>query len=58
MTIEEPDADRYEQLRSARPDDDVEDTDDLDPREVPLDADPFDVADQHRTVPYDDDQEA
>lgn len=53
MSIEEPDADRFEQLRSATPDED----DDIDPAELPLDADPLDVADQHRTVHFDDDPE-
>lgn len=53
MSIEDPDADRFEQLRSAVPDED----DDIDPAELPLDADPLDVADQHRTVHFDDDPE-
>ena len=56
MSIEDPDADRFEQLLSARPDDD-EDGEGLDPTELPLDADPLDVADQHRAVHYDDDPE-
>lgn len=57
MSIENPDADRREQLRSANyeevEDDEVEE---LDGAELPLDADPSDVADQHRVVPFDDDR--
>lgn len=57
MSIEDPDADRFEQLLSATPDED-DDPEDLDSAEVPLDADPFDVADQHRAVHFDDDPHA
>lgn len=56
MSIEDPDADRVEQLLPATPDDD-EGAEDLDPEELPLDADPLDVADQHRAVYFDDDPE-
>lgn len=55
MSIEDPDADRFEQLLSATPD---EEDEDLDPAEVPLDADPRDVVDQHRAVHFDDDPHA
>ncbi len=56
MSIEDPDADRFEQLRSVIPDDD-EDAEGLASGELPLDADPLDVADQHRAVYLDDDLE-
>jgi hypothetical protein len=54
MSIEDPEVDRFEQLLDAGYDDpeDVEY-----PEELPLDADPLDVADQHRSVPLDDDLE-
>jgi hypothetical protein len=51
MSIEDPDADRREQLQSVG-DDDAEDFELGDP---PLDANPADVAEQHRLVPFDDD---
>ncbi|MGH4012852.1 MAG: hypothetical protein ACRDSL_02715 [Pseudonocardiaceae bacterium] len=57
MSSEEPNADRIEQLRPATTDE-IEYADDLDPGELPLDADPRDVADQHRPVPFDEDLDA
>lgn len=59
MSIEDPEADRFEQLRSVAPGDyeAPDGYDDIDPAELPLDADPLDVADQHRTVHFDDDPE-
>lgn len=57
MSIEDPDADRFEQLLSATPDDD-EDDEERPPAELPLDADPLDVADQRRRVHFDDDPDA
>lgn len=57
MSIEEPDADRFEQLRPATPDE-IEDADDLDPGELPPDANTLDAVDQHRSVHFDDDLEA
>ncbi|MGH3793778.1 MAG: hypothetical protein ACRDSP_02705 [Pseudonocardiaceae bacterium] len=56
MSIEDPDADRVEQLRPADYDE-ADDEDYPDPGEMPLDADPLDVADQHRPVRLDDDQD-
>lgn len=56
MSIEWPDADRLDQLRSVTPDD-AEDGDYLDRAEFPLDADPVDFAEQHRSVPMDDEAE-
>lgn len=55
MSIEQPDDDRFEQLLSVTPD--ADEVDDLDLAELPLDADPLDVADQHRPVPFDDESE-
>lgn len=61
MSIEDPDADRLEQRLSVGYDDvdeDVEDVEEAAGRaaaDLPLDADPLDVADQHRPVPIDDD---
>lgn len=54
MGIEDPDADRLEQLLPIEDDEQAEDMDLGDP---PLDADPSDVADQRRSVPLDDDPE-
>ncbi|MGQ0774405.1 MAG: hypothetical protein ACT4NY_08310 [Pseudonocardiales bacterium] len=56
MSIEEPDADRLDQLRSVTLDD-AEDRDYLDPTEFPLDVNPVDFAEQHRAVPLDDEAE-
>lgn len=56
MSIEDPDADRVEQLRPADYDE-ADDEDYPDLGEMPLDADPLDVADQHRPVRLDDDQD-
>lgn len=53
MSIEEPYADRLDQLRS-EPLDDAEDREYLDPAEIPLDVNPADFAEQHRSVPLDD----
>lgn len=53
MSIEDPDADRFEQLRSVTPEDDEDEG--LASGEMPLDADPLDVADQHRAVYLDED---
>lgn len=53
MSIEDPDTDRYEQQLSARYDE-ADEEDYLGPGDLPLDADPLDVADQHRSVPLDD----
>jgi hypothetical protein len=56
MSIEDPDADRLEQMTPATYEDpDDEGADDLAASELPLDADALDVADQHRPVPIDDD---
>lgn len=64
MSIEDPEADRFEQLRSVTPGYETpgyetpdEYDEDIGPAELPLDADPLDVADQHRTVHFDDDPE-
>lgn len=54
MGIEDPDVDRLEQLLATAPDD----GDDFDLDECPMDADPLDVADQHRAVPLDDESES
>jgi hypothetical protein len=54
MSIEDPGAERFEQLLRADYDED-DAVEYLDPDELPLDADPLDVADQHRPVPLDDD---
>ncbi|MGH3931942.1 MAG: hypothetical protein ACRDTF_18430 [Pseudonocardiaceae bacterium] len=56
MSIEQPDVDRLDQLRSVTSDD-AEDGDYLDRAEVPLDVDPGDFAEQHRAVPSDDEAE-
>ena len=53
MSIEDPDADRFEQLLPVE----YDEAEDLDLGELPLDADPLDVADQHRPVPLDNDPE-
>ncbi|HEY2764766.1 MAG TPA: hypothetical protein VGJ13_12265 [Pseudonocardiaceae bacterium] len=53
MSIEDPDTDRYEQQLPASYDE-ADDEDYPGPADVPLDADPRDVADQHRSVPLDD----
>ncbi|HEY2723118.1 MAG TPA: hypothetical protein VGI84_00400 [Pseudonocardiaceae bacterium] len=54
MGIEDPDADRFEQLTPVSYDEEDE-ADDAEQEELPLDANPLDVADQHRSVPVDDD---
>lgn len=55
MSIENSDPDRLEQLRPAVYEDtDEEEAEDLPADGIPLDADPSDVADQHRPVPIDD----
>lgn len=56
MSIEEPDADKLDQLRSVTSDD-AEDSDYLDRAEFPLDVNPVDFAEQHRSVPMDDEAE-
>lgn len=56
MSIEEPDADKLDQLRSVTLDD-AEDRDYLDPPEFPLEVNPVDFAEQHRSVPLGDDTE-
>lgn len=56
MSIEEPDADKLDQLRSVTLDD-AEDRDYLDPPEFPLEVNPVDFAEQHRSVPLGDDAE-
>jgi hypothetical protein len=51
MGIEDPDADVVEQLTPIEDDDDAVE----DPSELPLEADPADVAEQRQVVPeYDD----
>ncbi|MGH3942460.1 MAG: hypothetical protein ACRDTG_28325 [Pseudonocardiaceae bacterium] len=56
MSIEDPDVDGLDQLRSVTSDD-VEDGDYLDRAEIPLDVDPADFAEQHRAVPSDEEAE-
>ncbi|WP_190815302.1 hypothetical protein [Saccharopolyspora pogona] len=51
MDPETPEADAAEQARQAE---EVPDEEEPEPIEVPLDADPADLADQHRPVPVDD----
>jgi hypothetical protein len=51
MDPETPEADAAEQARQAE---DVLDDEEPEAIEVPLDADPADLADQHRPVPLDD----
>jgi hypothetical protein len=54
MGIENPDADVVEQLRSAAADEDAEELE-ADPRDLPSEADPADVAEQRIALPDDDD---
>jgi hypothetical protein len=51
MNPETPEADAAEQARQAE---EVPNDEELESIEVPLDADPADLADQHRAVPVDD----
>lgn len=58
MGIEDPDADVADQQRPTAPgeDDDTAEVDELG-LATPLEADPADVAEQHRDVPIDDQDE-
>lgn len=56
MSIEEPDADRLDQLRTVTPDD-AEEGDYFGRAEVPLDVNPDDFIEQHQSVPSDDEAE-
>jgi hypothetical protein len=52
MGIEDPDQDVADQQRLAI---DLDEGDDADPTQAPLEADPADFADQHHAIPLSDD---
>ncbi len=55
MEYETPEADVAEQLRQAQADPDDE-QDELEPEEIPFDADAADLVEQSRTIPEDDEE--